>query len=635
MYLEWRDVDGKLMQLQMSQDIEPVTIGRKPNVSKIFSNESTVSRDHGRIGYDDQDRTYYIKDIGSANGTFVNGKQVKRAAIREGDVVRCGERFEIHARAGDAPTQSRAPAAAAGPAPRQHMPGPTMHQPGMAQQLREQLEARSALPELRNLERDRAAHAERPPMERPLERPVERAPVQAERQPSAQMSRLPSSSMPAPQAPVQNASAPMPVIQVNHAEMDALRRTLADIQAENGRLLQRATNAENRIRDMERNAVADEGLYDKYSQLKEHAQTLSRQLEQEREKFSHKENDALESEAKVRELERRAKEAEDKSADAQERIAGLKVRVTQKDRQIEELQRQYDQLDYEARALKDQVLSLESIINDGNFSNNSYERKINMLQEIIEEKENLIQEKKAELRAKELELRQAQMGVGISGLEDEKRKLLQDFHNAIKRNDELGDRINEQSRQIDTLRKDLDAAKSAADKKPKEIDFTEHPEFKAKVREIERMREELQQVQRDLAKAELKLEAAAAEGGNARTLQAELDRHKARADHAEQQVKDAERRIAELMEAGSAKSGPSITTEMGEQIADLAEAIVASKRNALLARDTADRLNRQRDKTGELADQIELVLDATVVLAQDLGMQERMIKSLQQDLGLE
>ncbi len=630
MYLEWRDVDGKLMQLQMSQDIEPVTIGRKPNVSKIFSNESTVSRDHGRIGYDDQDRTYYIKDIGSANGTFVNGKQVKRAGIREGDVVRCGERFEIHARAGDAPAQSRAPAPAAGPAPRQHMPGPTMHQPGMAQQLREQLEARSALPELRNL--DRGGHAERPPLERPAERPVERAPVPAERPASAQMSRVPSAAMSAPQVP--NASAPMPVIQVNHAEMDSLRRTLAEIQAENGKLLQRALAAENRIRDMERNAVADEGLYDKYSQLKEHAQTLSRQLEQEREKFSHKENDALESEAKVRELERRAKEAEDKSADAQERIAGLKVRVTQKDRQIEELQRQYDQLDYEARALKDQVLSLESIINDGNFSNNSYERKINMLQEIIEEKENLIQEKKAELRAKELELRQAQMGVGISGLEDEKRKLLQDFHNAIKRNDELGDRINEQSRQIDNLRKDLDAAKSAADKKPKEIDFTEHPEFKAKVREIERMREELQQVQRDLAKAELKLEAAAAEGGNARALQGELDRHKLRADHAEQQVKDAERRIAELMEAGSAKAGPAITAEMGEQIADLAEAIVASKRNALLARDTADRLNRQRDKTGELADQIELVLDATVVLAQDLGMQERMIKSLQQDLGL-
>ncbi len=626
MYLEWHDVNGKLMQLQMSQDIEPVTIGRKPNVSMIFSNESTVSRDHGRIGYDDQDRTYYIKDIGSANGTFVNGKQVKRAGIREGDVVRCGERFEIFARAGDAPTQDRAVAAA--PVPRQHMPVPTMHQPGMAQQLRDQIEARSAVPELRNVERDRA-HAERPP-------------APAERQPSAQMARPLVPPTPAVQAPppqpvppqVQNASALLPIVAVNHAELDALRRTLADIQAENGRLLQRATNAENRIRDMERNAVADEGLYDKYSQLKEHAQTLSRQLDQEREKFSHKENDALESESKVRELDRRAKEAEDKSADAQERIAGLKVRVTQKDRQIEELQRQYDQLDYEARALKDQVLSLESIINDGNFSNNSYERKINMLQEIIEEKENLIQEKKAELRAKELELRQAQMGVGISGLEDEKRKLLQDFHNAIKRNDELGDRINEQSRQIDTLRKDLDAAKSAADKKPKEIDVTEHPDFKAKVREVERMREELQQVQRDMAKAELKLEAAASESGNLRTLQAELERHKLRADHAEQQIKDSERRIDELVAEGSAKAGPAITAEMGEQIADLAEAIVASKRNALLARDTADRLNRQRDKTGELADQIELVLDATVVLAQDLGMQERMVKSLQTDLGL-
>ncbi|MFZ4767541.1 MAG: MogA/MoaB family molybdenum cofactor biosynthesis protein, partial [Roseimicrobium sp.] len=91
------------------------------------------------------------------------------------------------------------------------------------------------------------------------------------------------------------------------------------------------------------------------------------------------------------------------------------------------------------------------------------------------------------------------------------------------------------------------------------------------------MREELQQVQRDLAKAELMLEAAAAEGGNTRALQAELDRHKLRADHAEQQVKDSERRIAELAEASSVQAGPAITAEMGEQIADLAEAIVADE----------------------------------------------------------
>jgi pSer/pThr/pTyr-binding forkhead associated (FHA) protein len=610
MYLEWRDVNGKVMQLQLAPDVEPVTIGRKPNVSRIFSNETTVSRDHGRIGYDDQERAYYIKDIGSANGTFVNGQQVKRANIREGDVVRCGERFEIHAKPGDAP-QAATDRSAAPAERRASLPGPTMNQPGAADAVRSQLAGRTAAPELRPPERSSASAI-------PAVPPAQREP-------------------PAPREPLrpQPTPAATPAASAHLAEFEELRKKLQEIQTENVRLAERAARAENKIREMERNSVADEGLYDKYSQLKEHAQTLSRQLEQEREKFARKENEALESEAKVRELDRRVKESEDKGADAQERIAGLKVRVTQKDRQIEELQRQYDQLDYEARALKDQVLSLESIINDGNFSNNSYERKINMLQEIIQEKENLIQEKKAELRAKEVELRQAQMGVGISGLEDEKRKLLADFHNAIKRNDELTDRISEQSRQIDELRKELDSARQAADKKPREVDVTEHPDFRAKVRELERMREELQQAQRDLAKAELKLEQAVAESASQAGLQSELDRHKARADEVEQRLRETEGRLGELLAQPPVAAGPAITEDVRMQFADLSESITASKRNALLARDTADRLNRQRDKTGELADQVELVLDATVVLVQDLGMQERMIKTLAQDLGAE
>lgn len=604
MYLEWRDVHGKVMQLQLAADIEPVTIGRKPNVSRIFSNETTVSRDHGRIGYDDQERAYYIKDIGSANGTFVNGQQVKRANIREGDVVRCGERFEIYAKPGDAPHagQDRPVAAAER---RTSLPGPTMNQPGAADAVRSQLAGRTGAPELRPPERASASAIA-------AAQPAPREPLRAQPTPAA-----------------------TPAVSAHLAEFEELRKKLQEIQTENVKLAERAARAENKIREMERNSVADEGLYDKYSQLKEHAQTLSRQLEQEREKFARKENEALESEAKVRELDRRVKESEDKGADAQERIAGLKVRVTQKDRQIEELQRQYDQLDYEARALKDQVLSLESIINDGNFSNNSYERKINMLQEIIQEKENLIQEKKAELRAKEVELRQAQMGVGISGLEDEKRKLLADFHNAIKRNDELTDRISEQSRQVDGLRKELDSARQAADKKPREVDVTEHPDFRAKVRELERMREELQQAQRDLAKAELKLEQAVAESASQVGLQSELDRHKARADEVEQRLRETEGRLGELLAQPPVAAGPAITEDVRMQFADLSESITASKRNALLARDTADRLNRQRDKTGELADQVELVLDATVVLVQDLGMQERMIKTLAQDLGAE
>ncbi|MBM4342468.1 MAG: FHA domain-containing protein [Deltaproteobacteria bacterium] len=627
MYLEWRDVNGKMMHLQLAPDIEPVTIGRKPNVSRIFSNETTVSRDHGRIGYDEAERSYYIKDIGSANGTFVNGKQVKRASIDKGDVVRCGERFEIFLRDGSAPGE-RQPTGQTGQqnvVDRPRMAGPTMHHVGGLDNLRDQVNRQGGVPELQR-------PAQRPEPARPEPRPEPRPELRPEARPEPRAEPR-YDDRAAPHAQTNRPSAQVPA--VSSVEIDTLRRRIAELETDNGRLMSRATQAENRVKEVERSNVADEGLYDKYAQLKEHAQTLSRQLERTREELAQEQNRALEADARARELERRVKETEDKGADAQERIAGLKVRVTQKDRQIEELQRQYDQLDYEARALKDQVLALEAHINDGHFSNNAYERKINMLQEIIQEKEELIQEKKAELRAKEVELRQAQMGVGLSDLESEKRKLLEDFHNSIKRNDEMNERVSQLNRQIDGLKGELEAAKQAADRKPKEIDVNEHPDFKAKVREIERHREELQQAQRDLAKAEFRLEQVAAEGASAKGLQQDLERLRSRNESLEDQLRETEARVAELLERAPAPAkGAPITPELEAALEDLVEAVIAAKRNALLARDTADKLNRQRTKTGDLADTVELVFDATVVLAQDLGMQERMVKALKQDLGL-
>lgn len=631
MYLEWRDVNGKVERAQMTPDMEPVTIGRKPNVSRVFSNETTVSRDHGRIGFDDQERAYYIKDIGSANGTFVNGKQVKRATIVEGDVVRCGERFEIACRAGDAPAAGAAkPREATGERPR--MAQPTLNQAGALNELHDQLRRQGHMPDLQRLDARTESPRAAEPRPEPARADAPRAePVRAD----LRSSERPVVAAAPAREPYRPATGPSPAVSnAQLAELDDLRRRTVEIQNENVRLTDRATKAENRIREMERNSVADEGLYDKYAQLKEHAQTLTRQLERTREELAHEQNRALEADAKVRDLDRRLKEAEDKSGDAQERIAGLKVRVTQKDRQIEELQRQYDQLDYEARALKDQVLSLESIINDGNFSNNSYERKINMLQEIIQEKENLIQEKKAELRAKEVELRQAQMGVGLSDLEHEKRKLLEDFHNSIKRNDEQAERLSQQSRQMEQLKSEVEAAKAAADKKPKEIDVAEHPDYKAKQRELERVKEDLTQVQRDLAKAEGKLEHVMAEGKSAKGLEVDLERYKARADELEKQLRDAELRVTELIEQ-PAQKGVAMTEDTRSLLDDLLDSASSNKHSATMARTTAERLNRQRDKTGGLADDVELVFDSLVVLAGDLGMLEGMLKTLRRDLGVD
>ena len=97
MYLEFRDVAGRLVHLPLDASGEHVTIGRNPG-SSIYNKQSTVSRNHGRIGFDEG--TLYIKDLGSSNGTFVNGERTTRSSLKVGDLVRCGEVFEIQIRDG-------------------------------------------------------------------------------------------------------------------------------------------------------------------------------------------------------------------------------------------------------------------------------------------------------------------------------------------------------------------------------------------------------------------------------------------------------------------------------------------------------------------------------------------------------
>ena len=50
--------------------------------------EDMVSRKHARIAM--QGDQIWIEDLGSTNGTFVNGEKIKRARLKEGDRVLIG-----------------------------------------------------------------------------------------------------------------------------------------------------------------------------------------------------------------------------------------------------------------------------------------------------------------------------------------------------------------------------------------------------------------------------------------------------------------------------------------------------------------------------------------------------------------
>jgi len=84
---------GGEFPLRMNREI---IIGRSSDLDMVLV-EDMVSRRHAKISSSDAD--VYIQDMGSTNGTFVNGIRLTRdRKLTPGDVVRIGEtdlRFEL------------------------------------------------------------------------------------------------------------------------------------------------------------------------------------------------------------------------------------------------------------------------------------------------------------------------------------------------------------------------------------------------------------------------------------------------------------------------------------------------------------------------------------------------------------
>jgi len=67
---------------------ERLTVGRRPE-SDIFLDDVTVSRDHAVIVRRGAD--YYLDDLGSLNGTYVNRQRVDSTELANGDELQIGK----------------------------------------------------------------------------------------------------------------------------------------------------------------------------------------------------------------------------------------------------------------------------------------------------------------------------------------------------------------------------------------------------------------------------------------------------------------------------------------------------------------------------------------------------------------
>ena len=78
-----------------------ILVGRSSDLDMVLV-EDMVSRKHARISM--QGDQIWIEDLGSTNGTFVNGEKIKRARLKEGDRVLIGTSI-LKLIAGDAPKE--------------------------------------------------------------------------------------------------------------------------------------------------------------------------------------------------------------------------------------------------------------------------------------------------------------------------------------------------------------------------------------------------------------------------------------------------------------------------------------------------------------------------------------------------
>lgn len=74
--------------LEVHLDRERLVIGRGRKADLALA-EATISRAHAAIGFEGE--AFYIEDLGSTNGTLVNGARVSKQPLKGDDEIQMGK----------------------------------------------------------------------------------------------------------------------------------------------------------------------------------------------------------------------------------------------------------------------------------------------------------------------------------------------------------------------------------------------------------------------------------------------------------------------------------------------------------------------------------------------------------------
>ena len=74
--------------LEVPVDRDWMVIGRGRGADVVLA-EPTISRAHAAIGFEGD--AFFVQDLGSTNGTLVNGTREERSTLKDGDEIQMGK----------------------------------------------------------------------------------------------------------------------------------------------------------------------------------------------------------------------------------------------------------------------------------------------------------------------------------------------------------------------------------------------------------------------------------------------------------------------------------------------------------------------------------------------------------------
>jgi len=440
--IEYTDVEGKVHRVVIPRGGEGVVIGRNASCDVVLNSKS-VGRNHGRITR--EGGSYVFRDLGSVNGSFVNGGKVTGAVVlADGAKVRCGDSimdFVFDAADGRKAPPSKSKATMPVPAP-----------PETIDVSRLQKENKALRAELKSLS-----------------------------------TRVASSDS-------------------DTDEVEALKKKLADSSAASGEAEDEArhlrglmADGEHRVKDAEaRAATANsslESVHAKYLDMREQVQHTQSLLDEARASLSDSESELSDLREQWASLSAQAEAARNRGGQAAEEVSDLKVKVTEKDREMERLQRELDIRDYDLKALREENERLQDYCETDSGRQEALERKVKNLEAVIEENRNYIAELRRTNEEKDRQVREVRLGVGIADLEQEKQRLLDDFHKKSREVDDLQADLSARGAELEGVTSEKDELQARVKKLEKAgrtrradtEDISDHPEYLAKVREVDRL----------------------------------------------------------------------------------------------------------------------------------------------------